>query len=127
MKPIFILTLTIAAAAIGGCDKPEAGVRVDLLGSPSPISVEADAGSCTKVQQSGKEGLAIVECSVPPGRRRFSARCGTATPAAVVVDDIPEGTSNYVQFNDVCSSSPEQITRGNASQRLPRTVWKPGS
>jgi hypothetical protein len=98
------------AAALSGCgaSKQEAGVHVGLAGDPTPIALAVDAGKCRPAGRRTSSSPSAYECTVPQGRRTFTARCANSMPEAVLVIEARRGTSNFAQFNDVCSLRPKR-------------------
>ena len=48
----------------------------------------------------------------------ISVHCANASlPLAVVTHDLPKGDSRYAAFQNVCSSTKEEIEAGNAAKQ----------
>jgi hypothetical protein len=122
--------ISTVAALLGCSSEPSAGVHVDLIGKPAPILITVDKGSCSAIKHVDSKGLTIElsnsECVVPQGQRTFSVKCANnGLPSAKLTLDIPQRSSHYVQFNELCSSSSEAIEAGNRATRVPAGIWKP--
>ena len=125
--PLSIALLALASVSVVAADW--AAVRVDALGEPAIAELSVSSGFCARarpfVAPNGVRGLTF-ECGAPPGLLRFSAKCGDpGLPTAVVEAEFSPGgsPSNYVQFNDVCSSSAAQIDLANR-RRLGSRAWR---
>jgi hypothetical protein len=129
MKPLLIVLMALAVTLTSnGCGADQqAGVRVDLVGQPTPSTLTAEPGKCNSITKASVGGTATAECGVPVGRVTFTVQCqGGERRAAVLTITVPRGTSHYVQFNDVCVSNAEQIAGGN-EQSAGKSIWRPST
>jgi hypothetical protein len=122
------LGIALAVALMPSCARePDAGVRIDLIGRPIPAVVKADKGSCGLIEgikaDSPNAPSAKVDCTVPTGRRTFTAKCD-GLPNAVLMLDIPTGSSHYIQFDSVCSSTAVDIEAINREPKTPPGIWR---
>ena len=118
----------LAAVIVWSWQAPSVGLRVDAIGEPQVVAISATPGSCSEPASAvGSDGrkFVLAECGSSATRVRITARCSNAAlPVAYVEQEFEKGTtSNYVQFNDVCSSSAEQIASANAKS-AGTTIWK---
>ena len=121
-----VLSAGAAAAHGAGWFDSSAGLRIDHVGTPWPVQISVDAGSCDPVQagRGDNSDLVFAECGVPLGKRRISVKCADPQlPPAVLEWDVPKGQSHYIQFRNVCSSSSAEILREN-ERKQERMVWE---
>jgi hypothetical protein len=104
------------------------GIDARHSGFPNPIRFESSKGKCDKVWVSERDAtMAGANCGVTPaGRGRISVFCPDASlPAAFIEREFAPGSSDGVLFNNVCSSTAEQIRKGN-EKRDESGYWNPG-
>jgi hypothetical protein len=124
-----LLGCLMSVALLGSCsNEPSAGILVNHSGTPAPVSIQATPGKCRSFNTTQSDGklLSTAECGGPVGRITIAVRCpDLALPLALIVQDFPNGESHYVAFHDACSSTKEEIERGNSVRQIGQ-IWRPG-
>ena len=118
----FVLILMITSA----CSDSGAGIKVHHVGSPAPAAITIDQGKCSTLDSVDSDGklLSTTDCGGPPGERRIAVKCaGTTLPEAFIQQHFPSGESHYVVFNNVCSSTADEIQKENQRARGRLAVW----
>jgi hypothetical protein len=124
----FVVSIALITA-VGGCsNEPSAGMVINHIGAPAPAAIQIAPGKCGEIktiQSDKKELVTIRECGGPVGTIKITVRCSDpGLPEAVISRDFPSGDSHYVAFHDVCSSTKEQIEKGNVAKRMEH-AWRP--
>lgn len=115
-----VVTATLAACVVSD----NASVRVDVVGGPPPRTIGVDRGKCNPLVIVSSD-VSYVECGVPTGERVFAVRCkDSSLPEARLRLMIQSGGSQYVRMERVCSSTPQQILKGNEASAN-AWVWRP--
>lgn len=105
----------------------DAHVRVVTVGEPPVAELSLSSGTCPTLQPriSGGTRVYVAECVLSSRPTRIAVRCpDPSLPDAFIEHAFePRASSNYVLFENVCESSPQQIL--DANRRATGTsVWR---
>jgi hypothetical protein len=124
-RAAFTSTAVLATAC---SNEPSVGMVINHIGAPPPVSIEVTPGKCgeTETIRSDKNELILIRrCGGPTGVIKITVRCpGGVLPEAIIAHNFPNGDSHYVAFHDVCSSTKDEIEKGNAAVNE-GTTWRP--